>query len=77
MDPDNVLVSGLVVAVFAIPALIAAYADGRRPWAGLIMLAMAAGLIWYGNDLKDPGYTVETALEAIYVVVGRISNQVF
>ncbi|MCH2094308.1 MAG: hypothetical protein MK160_04240 [Rhodobacteraceae bacterium] len=77
MDPDTVLVAAMGVAVFAAPAAVAAYADGRRPWAGLLMLAMAMGLFWYANDLKEPGYSLQTAVEAFYVVIGRISHQLF
>ena len=54
MDRDLLLVAGLVFLPLAFVAFVAAWADRRRPLAGLILLAMGAAMIGWAQ-LTHPG----------------------
>jgi len=57
MDRDVLLLIGLVFLPLALVALVAAWADRRRPWAGLILLVMGLGMAgWAQLSHPDGGY---------------------
>lgn len=57
MDRDVLFLIGLVFLPLALVALVAAWADRRRPWAGLILLAMGLGMAgWAHLTHPDGGY---------------------
>jgi len=69
MDLDLLLLMGLLFIPLGFVAFVSAWADRRRPWAALILFAMAAGLIWWvftnypggGFDWRQiPNIAVET-----------------
>ncbi|MCB1406974.1 MAG: hypothetical protein KDK01_12155 [Rhodobacteraceae bacterium] len=54
MDRDLLLLVGLLFLPLAFVALVSAWADRRRPWAALILLAMGLGLAGWAQ-LTHPG----------------------
>ena len=54
MDRDLLLLVGLVFLPLAFVALVSAWADRRRPWAALILLAIGLGLAGWAH-LTHPG----------------------
>ncbi|KUF10419.1 hypothetical protein AVJ23_12805 [Pseudoponticoccus marisrubri] len=58
----------------AVPSLISAWADRRRPWTGVIVALMAAALIGWAVTRKPGGYTLAQVPEAIYTVIARLLN---
>ena len=71
MDTDLVLVLGLVLVVFAIPAAMSAYSDNRRPIAPLATLLISAGMIAYAYVTHPGGYAPGDVPEVFFAVVGR------
>ena len=45
LDPDLIFVIGIIVGILAVPALLAAFSEGRTPRAAAIMVMIAAGLV--------------------------------
>lgn len=57
MDRDLLLLVGLVFLPLAFVAFVSAWADRRRPWAAMILLAIAGGLIgWAWITHPGGGY---------------------
>ncbi|NBD29531.1 MAG: hypothetical protein GVY31_05770 [Alphaproteobacteria bacterium] len=74
MDPDLMLVIGLVVAGFSIPSIMGALADGRVPRAASIAVLVGGGLIALAVNQKPLGYKVEDIPSVFVEVVGRYIN---
>jgi hypothetical protein len=72
MDADLALVIGLVVAVFAIPAMVSAYSEGRAPRVASFAVLVAGGLVVWAVTSKPGGYTLSDIPDAIISVVGRV-----
>jgi len=71
LDPDLVFVTGIVLAVLALPSLFSALADGRRPGAAMVMAVAAVGLIVWAAQSRPGGYTIMDIPEAFVRVVAR------
>ena len=69
MDSDLALVIGLVIGVLSIPAIVAAFSDGRRPRIATITLMAAGGLVVYAISTKPGGYTINDLPRVIASVV--------
>lgn len=74
MNSDLMLVGGLLVGAFAIPALLSAWVEGRVPRAGSIMVMISTGLIVIALYQKPSGYKVEEIPEVFFRVLGRFVN---
>ncbi|MFZ5963393.1 hypothetical protein ACOXXX_10610 [Thalassococcus sp. BH17M4-6] len=74
MEPDLSLVIGLVVAVFAIPAMVSAISDGRPPRAASVAVLIAGGLIVYAINTKENGYRMDQIPGVIYRVIGQFTG---
>ncbi len=72
MATDIFLVTGLLIAVFAIPAAVGAFVDGRAPRASAILLVLAGGLVLYAMDRKPGGYTLRDIPYAVLRVAAEI-----
>lgn len=72
MQTDIYLVTGLVLALFAVPSMLGAFFDGRAPRASAIVIMIAGGLVWLAIDRKPGGYTVEDIPRAFMRVVAEI-----
>lgn len=56
LDWDLLLIVGVVFLPLSVVSLVAAWADRRRPWAGLILLAMGLALIGLAHLSHPAGY---------------------
>ncbi|MCW1954414.1 MAG: hypothetical protein KIH71_000715 [Roseobacter sp.] len=71
MDYDLYLVIGLVIAVFAVPAVVSALADNRTPRAAAVVLMISGGLVAWAAASKPTGYTLDQIPDVIISVVAR------
>jgi hypothetical protein len=74
MDPDLMLVIGLVVGGFSIPSIMGAFADGRVPRAAAIAIMVAGGLVALAVNEKPSGYAINDIPDVFVNVVGRYIN---
>ncbi|MCW1952329.1 MAG: hypothetical protein KIH44_013295 [Octadecabacter sp.] len=74
MDPDLMLVIGLVVGGFSIPSIMGALADGRVPRAAAIAIMIAGGLVVLAVRDKPGGYEINDIPDVFVSVVGRYIN---
>ena len=74
MDPDLMLVIGLVVGGFSIPSIMGALADGRVPRAASIAVLVSGGLIALAVRGKPGGYEISDIPDVFVSVVGRYIN---
>ncbi len=58
MHTDWVLVSGILVALLAIPSFFAAFADSRPPRAAAFMIMIGGGAIIYAVMANPGGYAI-------------------
>lgn len=70
MSHDLALVLGLVIAGFAIPAIVSAFSDSRTPRAASLMVMLGGGLIAWAVMGKPGGYTLENIPE-VFIQVTR------
>lgn len=75
MERDLLLLIGLAFLPLAFLAFVAAWADRRWPWPGLILLAMGGGMAGWAHLTHpeggyDPGEIPTIALE----LLGRLLN---
>jgi hypothetical protein len=60
MDRDLLLLAGLICVPLAVVALVSAWADRRRPWAGLLVLCLGLGVaLWAHLTHPTGGYTLD------------------
>lgn len=74
MDPDLMLVIGLVVGGFSIPSVMGALADGRVPRAAAIVIMVAGGLIVMAIQQQPGGYALGDIPDVFVKVVGQYIN---
>lgn len=73
-DSDIYLVLGVIVAAFAVPAVLSAFADSRPPRAAAVAAVVGGGLIVYAMATRPGGYTPGQIPEAFARVLGHILN---
>ncbi|WP_022703334.1 hypothetical protein [Pseudorhodobacter ferrugineus] len=71
MDPDLLLVIGLILGVLAIPSILSALSDGRAPRAASIVVLIAGVLVVVALQTKGGGYRIADIPHAFYSVIGR------
>ena len=71
MDPDLMLVAGIVVVVFAIPAVISAISDGRAPRVAAIALLVGGGLVVVALGRHPGGYPLTEIPHAFARVIAK------
>ncbi len=72
MDADTALVIGLGIAVFAIPAMVSAYSDGRAPRVAAFAVLLSGALVVWALVEKPGGYRLADVPEAVISVIGRL-----
>ncbi|MFD1343589.1 hypothetical protein [Litorisediminicola beolgyonensis] len=65
------LTFGLLVLVFAIPSMVAAYADGKAPRFGAVTFVLGVGMILMAFATKDGGYALGELPTILFKVIGR------
>ena len=68
MDLDLMFVIGCLICVFAIPAIISAFSDRRRPILPVLMVLIGGGLIYFPYSEQPDVY----ALAAVPDVIMRV-----
>ena len=68
MSYDLGLVLGMVIAGFAIPAIVSAFSDSRTPRAASLMVMIGGGLIAWAVMGKPGGYTLDQIPEVFVKV---------
>ena len=71
MDTDLILVLGLIVVFFAIPALVSAFSDNRRLTAPAISLLIGVCIVAYAYVSHPGGYALAQIPDVLFGVVGR------
>ncbi|MCC6306458.1 MAG: hypothetical protein IT545_14860 [Rhodobacteraceae bacterium] len=74
MDPDLLLVIGILLGLLAIPAILSAFTDGRPPRAAAILVMVAAGLIGMAVVNRPMAYTLDEVPDVFLRVIGRYLN---
>ncbi|OCX59997.1 hypothetical protein BFP70_18030 [Thioclava sp. SK-1] len=74
MDSDLFLVFGLIVAAFAIPAVISAFSDSRPPRAAAIAVMVGGGMILMAVMSKPGGYSAQQVPEVFARVLANFLN---
>jgi len=74
IDPDLYLVVGLVLAALSVPSLLSAWADGRAPRLGALLVLVAGVLVVLAFNAKPMGYRFDDVPQAFYRVIGRALN---
>jgi len=74
MDPDLMLVIGLVIGGFSIPSMLGAFADGRVPRTAAIVVLIGGGLIALAVNGKPSGYALADIPDVFLSVVARYIN---
>ena len=70
MSTDQFLVLGFVLGVLGGAAAIAAWADGRVPRLGAVLLVAGLALALHAHVSTPGGYTAENLPDVIYGVIG-------
>ena len=71
MDPDLLLVIGIVIAVLTVPSLLSALSDGRPPRTGIIMVLVAGALLVTALSSRPSGYRIDEVPDAFFRVFAR------
>ena len=72
MDRDLLFLIGLIFLPLAFVAFVSAWADRRRPWAGLILVAIGVGLAgWATATHPGGGYDWRTLPDLGFETVAR------
>ncbi|ANP36332.1 MULTISPECIES: hypothetical protein [Rhodobacterales] len=72
MNSDLFLVLGLLLAWLAIPSMLSAYSDKRRPQVSVFLLLGSAGLIAYAFLTQPGGYRLRDVPDAFFNVIGQV-----
>ncbi len=72
MDPDVLLLLGLGCGALSLTAFLAGFVESRLSGRGVLLLFVAAGLIWTAQILEPGGYALKDVPDAAIRVIGRI-----
>jgi hypothetical protein len=73
VEPDKAFITGLFCVILAVPSLLSARIDGRRPVIGGLLLvggSAAAGWAWVEAD----GYRLAEIPTMLYAIIGALRN---
>lgn len=74
MDTDLMLVTGIILGVMSIPAMLNAFADGRPPRLALIVVLIAGTLVVVAMTQRGGGYTFAELPQVFGRVFSRLVN---
>ncbi len=71
IDPDLMLIVGLVFAVLSVPSIIGAFSESRAPRLGIIMIVIGAGMVAWAINAKPGEFSFEELPETFISVIAR------
>ena len=71
MDPDVLLVAGIMIGVLAIPSVLSALSENRIPHIAGVLAGISVLLIAGAVSKSPEGYSVSGIPHVFYVVIGR------
>lgn len=74
MNTDIILVVGVILGVFSVPAILSAIADGRAPRVAAFTIISSGALVLYAVNANPGGYKLEDVPGAFVRVVGQFLN---
>ncbi|SEN56286.1 hypothetical protein SAMN05216227_101735 [Pseudorhodobacter antarcticus] len=74
MDPDLLLIVGIMIGVLAVPSMLSALSESRAPRVAAIMVLIAGVLVVMALQNKPGGYTIAQIPDVFFKVVGRYVN---
>jgi len=72
MDSDLMLVVGLALVAFGIPALVSAFSDSRPPRAAAAAFVLGGGLITYAVMTNPGGYEIGDIPDVVMDVIAGV-----
>lgn len=74
MQADLIMVIGVTIAFFAVPALVYAWSEGEAPRSAAVFLLIGLALGFYATTVKPGGFDLMDIPLAFVVVAGDILN---
>jgi hypothetical protein len=74
MDPDLLLIVGIMIGVLAVPSMLSALSESRAPRVAAVMVLIAGVLVVMALQNKPGGYTIAQIPDVFFKVVGRYVN---
>lgn len=74
MNPDLVLVIGIILGIFSVPSILSAISEGRAPRVAAFTIIASGALILYAVNSKPGGYTLQDVPGAFVRVVATFVN---
>jgi len=74
MDTDLILFGGLIFGVLSLTAALSAFSDGRRPWSGGILAAIAVAMLLTAQFGHPDGYAFRDVPDVVIGVIARVFN---
>lgn len=74
LDYDLIFVLGVVIAAFAVPALVSALVNKRLPKLGVLLLVLGGGMAGFAMQQVPDAYSFETLDDVAVSVLGRYLN---
>ena len=71
MDPDILLIAGIVLAILSVPAMLSAFSEARAPRVATFTVVVAGCMIVYAVQTQPGGYTFKEVPEVFVRVVAR------
>ena len=71
MDPDLILIIGIVLGVFSIPSILSALSDGHAPRVAALTIIISGGMILYALQNNPGGYSFYEIPNVFIEVVAR------
>ena len=66
LDPDTALLTGLFIAVLAVPSFISAIVDRRRPWVAGLLVCVAVALVALALARNPEGYSFDQIARLVF-----------
>lgn len=72
MDPDFLLIAGIVLAAFTVPAVVSSISEGSPPRMSIIVAFLAITMIAAAMYIKPGGYRMEEIPDIFFGLLGRM-----
>lgn len=72
MNSDLILVSGLVLGIFAVPGIVSALSDRRSLRVAALVLVAACAIVFWASHMRPGGYSLRDVPDAVIRVLGYV-----